>query len=358
VINLPYIKNFVKIGAFKAALNSLYYSGLYKLMAPRWQGVGVIYMLHQIGEPPKSRFAPNNLLTVTPEFLEDTIKQTLDMGLDVVSLDEAHKRLTTGAAGRRFVSFTFDDGYRDNLVHAYPIFKKYQLPFTIYIPSSYPDGAAELWWIALEKVIAQNDQIRCQYDGVETTLVCATVAEKWLTYLKLYWYFRRIDETKMRAMVRDLCDRYDVDMAGISRDLLMNWDEVRTLANDPLVTIGAHNQNHFAVAKLTPDEARQEIEKGIKGLQAKLGTDILHYAFPYGDEASAGPRDFDIAASFGLRTATTTRKGVLFEEHADHLMCLPRVSLNGYYQSLRYNAVYLSGAPFAIFNKFQKLNIV
>lgn len=52
----------------------------------------------------------------------------------------------------------------------------------------------------------------------------------------------------------------------------------------------------------------------------------------------------------------TTRKGMLFPGHAEHLTALPRVSLNGDYQSLTYTALYLSGAPFALWNKFQQVN--
>jgi peptidoglycan/xylan/chitin deacetylase (PgdA/CDA1 family) len=41
----------------------------------------------------------------------------------------------------------------------------------------------------------------------------------------------------------------------------MTGDEIRRLAADPLVTIGAHTRRHFALAKLTLSEARDEIAK-------------------------------------------------------------------------------------------------
>jgi hypothetical protein len=50
----------------------------------------------------------------------------------------------------------------------------------------------------------------------------------------------------------------------------------------------------------------------------------------------------------------TTQKGVLFRAHRPHLTALPRVSLNGDYQSLTYTALDLSGARFALWNKFQQ----
>ena len=80
-------------------------------------------------------------------------------GLDIVSLDEMYRRLTQRDFKRRFVCLTFDDGYRDNLQWAYPILKKHEVPFALYVPTSFPDRIGEIWWVALERVIANNDRI-------------------------------------------------------------------------------------------------------------------------------------------------------------------------------------------------------
>ena len=87
-------------------------------------------------------------------------------GFEIVSLDEAHFRLIEGDYGKPFVCFTFDDGYRDNLEYAYPIFKRHNLPFAIYVPTDYADGRGDLWWLALEKVIVKVDALSVKIDGV------------------------------------------------------------------------------------------------------------------------------------------------------------------------------------------------
>ena len=73
-----------------------------------------------------------------------------------------------------------------------------------------------------------------------------------------------------------------------------------------------------------------------------------------GDETSAGQREFDLARELGMKTAVTTRKGLIHPRHASQLTALPRVSLNGDYQKPRYVKVLLSGAPFALFNAVQR----
>jgi peptidoglycan/xylan/chitin deacetylase (PgdA/CDA1 family) len=156
--------------------------------------------------------------------------------------------------------------------------------------------------------------------------------------------------------VRALADRYEVDVAALCLDLVMRWDEVRMLASDPLVTIGAHTKGHFAISKLSEARALDEMVGGADRIERELGQRPVHFSFPYGDRDSASRRDFMLARQAGFQSAVTTRKGMLFRDHRRHLTALPRVSLNGEYQSTTYTALYLSGAPFALWNRFQQVN--
>ena len=111
----------VKTAMMKAAMSGLYHTRAHRLLAPYTQGVGVIFTLHHVRPAPAAPkdFAPNRILEVTPEFLDSVLDQLGEAGLDVLSLDEAVTRLESGEE-KRFVCFTFDDGYRDNLEYAYP----------------------------------------------------------------------------------------------------------------------------------------------------------------------------------------------------------------------------------------------
>ena len=156
----------VKTAMMKAAMSGLYHTGAHRLLAPYTQGIGVIFTLHHVRpEPEEPRaFAPNRILEVAPQFLDAVLDQVQEAGLDVISLDQAVQRLKEGD-DRRFVCFTFDDGYRDNLEHAYPLFKRRNLPLTLYVPTDYPDGTGELWWLALEEIVARADEIELCRNG-------------------------------------------------------------------------------------------------------------------------------------------------------------------------------------------------
>lgn len=86
---------------------------------------------------------------------------------------------------------------------------------------------------------------------------------------------------------------------------------------------------------------------------------LLHGCASYGAAVLGWPRrDFKLAEEAGFATATTTRKGLLYSEHKGHMLALPRISINGDYQNIRFIKLLLSGAPFMVFNKFRKLNVV
>jgi peptidoglycan/xylan/chitin deacetylase (PgdA/CDA1 family) len=308
--------------------------------------------------PPRlDRFQPNRLLEVTPGFLDDVVRYLRRSSLDLVSLDEMHRRLAEQDFRRRFVCLTIDDGYRDTLQWAYPILKKHQAPFALYVATSFPDRLGELWWLALEAVVARNKHISLLIDGREQSFECATVADKRHLFCQLYGWARRFKtEDELRHAVRDLSARYRVEIAAFCDELCMNWREIGSLAGDPLVTIGAHTVNHVMLAKVADCTARSEMDISRTVIEAALGVRPEHLAYPVGDRTSAGPREFRLAAELGFKTAVTTRPGVLFPEHRQHMMALPRISLNGEYQQLRYVRVLLSGAATALSNRFRRVD--
>jgi peptidoglycan/xylan/chitin deacetylase (PgdA/CDA1 family) len=339
----------------KAALLVLRCSGADRLLAPMTGGIGVILMLHHVCPDEPRDFDPNRILKISPQFLETLIAGIRELGFEIVSLDEAHRRITRQAPGRRFACITLDDGYRDNREHAYPILRKHGAPFTVFVASDFADGRGQLWWLALEQVIARVDHLCLEMNGRPRTFRCADAASKRATFHAAYWWLRGIEEAHARQVVRQLCSQVGLDLDSMFGDLLMNWAELRELGRDPLVTIGAHTKSHFALAKLSSEAARSEIVAGLDRMQTMLGMRPVHLSYPYGCEQSAGPREFALARELGFETAVTTRKGVVFAEHGNHLTALPRISINGEYQDMRCVSVLLSGAPFPFWNGLKRM---
>jgi peptidoglycan/xylan/chitin deacetylase (PgdA/CDA1 family) len=311
-------------------------------------GNGVILMLHHVVPGTRRPFEPNGILKVTPEFLQSVIEHVHAAGFEIIPLNDVKSRLTDGASKKPFVVFTLDDGYKDNRDFAYPVFKRYGVPFTIYVPAAFADGEGELWWLALEEALRRLPRLAVEHDRGTRTYSLLTDEEKTAAFGEIYWWLRSLPEDKARALTRTLAAKAGFNPTALCRQLVMSWDELRVLARDPLVTIGAHTCRHYSLAKLPRPDAQREIAESLRRIEDELGSPCRHFSYPYGDETSAGEREFEIARELGVETAVTTRKGMVRRAHASTLTALPRLSLNGDFQDIRYVKVLLSGLPFAL----------
>ncbi len=343
------------VALLRAILRAMHGMRAGAAMAPLTRGAGVIFTLHHVRPEPPPAFSPNRILAITPTFLEQMIEHVLGAGYDVIRLDDIPRRLAEPASTRRFACFTFDDGYRDNHDHALPVFERYGLPLAIYVTSEFADGTGDLWWLALEEAIRRLDTVDIEMPRAPHRLPARTLAEKVATFDAIYWHLRSLPEDQTRAQTAALCRRAGYDPRGLSRELAMGWPELRALSSHPLVTVGAHTVGHWALAKLPLEDARRQLMQSMARLEAETGQPCRHFSFPYGDETSAGAREFELARSAGLRTAVTTRKGLIHAHHAQEITALPRLSLNGDYQDIRHLEVLLTGAPFALLDMASRM---
>jgi peptidoglycan/xylan/chitin deacetylase (PgdA/CDA1 family) len=339
----------------RAGLGALYFSGAHYVLRPIFSGVGAIFMLHHVRPAREAEFAPNSHLEVTPEFLRAMLDHLHSRDIDVVTIDELHERLTTRNFSRRFACFTFDDGYRDNRDYALPLMREFNAPFTLFVTSDFAEGTGVLWWIVLEMVIAKANSIDATIGGTPTRFDTATVAGKQAAFDRLHDWMRALPEFEQKRELDALCARHAVDQSSICADLCMSWDELKELADDPLVTIGAHSITHCNLAKQSEDVTTHEMREGRARIEHELQRPVMHLAYPYGDRIAAGPREFELARAAGYKTAVTTRPGMIFAESDRHLTALPRVSLNGNYQNERILPVLTSGAATAMWNGFRRI---
>jgi len=331
--------------------------------ADRWgrglaQGKGAILTLHHVRPAATGGgFRPNGLLEVTPDFLDRALTLIRAEGYDIVSLDEALARLADPKPGRFFVALTFDDGYRDNLDHAWPVLAKHQAPWTLYVVRGFAERTARLWWLELEEAIRALPRISLDLPDGRFEAPAGTDAEKQRAFDQLYWRLRKGSEAILLSAISDLGREAGIDpVALVERDCLPT-ETLRSLAGAPGVTIGAHTLSHPMLAKYPEEVARREIADSKAWLEKVLEVPVRHFAYPVGDTTSAGSREFALAKEAGFASAVTTRPGHLFAEHIEHLHALPRVSLNGLHQSEGALKALLSGLPFLLWNRGQRLNL-
>ena len=340
--------------AGKHRLFSAGFKAIAATRADRWlrplaQGAGLILTFHRVRPWAGGGFAPNRLLEVTPEFLEATLRVLRREGFEIVPLDEAPARLRRREP-KPFAVLTFDDGYRDNLEHAAPVLERHEAPWTLFVTTDFADGRGRLWWIELEQAIARLARVRLEHADGALELPARTAAEKTVAFDAVYRRLRAGPEEVLRAAVAVLLDEAGLHSAALCSELCLSWSELAALARRPGLTIGAHTLTHPILAKHDEATARREIGEGRRIVAERLGVPVHHFAYPIGDTSSAGPREFRLAAEAGYTTAVTTRPGHLFDAHLKALNALPRVSVNGLFQSEAALRALVSGVPFLAWN--------
>jgi peptidoglycan/xylan/chitin deacetylase (PgdA/CDA1 family) len=134
---------FIVLAALLAASFYFFY------MRPRH--VVPILMYHSISAQPESS------LNVSPENFTRQMDFLKREGYSVISLDE----LVSGIkSGRKFSSktvvITFDDGFENNYLYAFPVLAKYKMPATVFLITGY---------LEKEKGYLTWDQVRLMYEN-------------------------------------------------------------------------------------------------------------------------------------------------------------------------------------------------
>lgn len=330
----------------KAVLRTLAATRLDRALGVWTAGQGAILTMHRVRPAPAASFQPNAHLEITPDFLDRQLASIRAQGIDVVDLDEALARLAGPQTGARFVVLTLDDGYRDNLENALPVLARHRAPFTVFVATGFPDRDANPWWMTLEAAIAASPKVTWTV-GDHLMLPTGTDAEKRNAYDILSARIESLPEDDQRQAMDGFAVRHGIDVVAMLDEAFMTWDELRRLAAEPLTTIGGHTVAHLALGRLSERRAREEVALGAERLERQLGRRPRHFAYPYGYEGKVGERDYRLLRELGFASAVRTTPGTLSALSAREPTALPRISLHGYFQDVRYTDVLLSGAPFA-----------
>ncbi|MBF0624643.1 MAG: polysaccharide deacetylase family protein [Magnetococcales bacterium] len=293
--------------------------------APVYGGVGHVLMFHRVlpacGCP---RLSANSYLELTPEFLVDIIHYFSSKGYRFLSMDDIPDRLTD-RSGPPFVVFTFDDGFRDVMEVAWPILRRCGVPITIYVATDFPDGRAVLWWNALEQLLLQRSNLRFALGDRSYEFSLLTIEEKNRAFKSIHSLIKGNGGGDAVRLQEQFFHGLGVDPRAETRSVALNWEELRWLADQPGVVIGAHTCSHPVLSQLNRAEASAEILQGKILLENKLQRVVKHFAYPFGGRPEAGKRERLLAEQAGFITAVTTRSANLFPAHSRHLLELPRI---------------------------------
>ncbi|WP_313192257.1 polysaccharide deacetylase family protein [Shinella zoogloeoides] len=316
------------------------------------RGMGAIFTLHHVRPKAPQTFDPNAHLEITPEFLEAAIEHLRDEGYQFVALADMAARLAIARAGERFAAFTLDDGYRNNAVHAQPVFTRHKVPFTVFVAPGLSCKTHGIWWETVTELLRAVPHLEFDFGSGPVTMPLATPFQKQAAYARFARFVHGgADEAEAIERLDTVAKAHGIDPLMITERLVMREPELKSLVLNPLASIGAHTVSHRALSRLGEEEVRREMEQSAERITAITGQLPETFAYPYGDRAAASPREYRLARDLGFRAAVTTEPGTLSARSFDMPTALPRISLNGLYQKPKYVGALASGIPFRLMRR-------
>ena len=303
-----------------AAVHGLHMSGLARAANTMLGVAGVILTLHEIHDDPDVELWTG----CRAVFLESCIRWLRETGWEIVTLEQAVKRLRQNMRTRRFAVLTFDDAYRDTFSRALPVLRREQAPFTIFVPTGAITRELFAWWLGLRELFRVNEKVeiaamnrRFSCPDLSSKMRSLAIASRWA-----YNNYQRIPDLReifvaYKVSLENLCDRY-----------FMNEDEFRFFSREPLASVGAHTITHPALSLLEPADALREMVDNRAYLEKCSDVDVSDLAYPFGNSFACGSREARLAAQAGFRTAATTSNRPMFVWHDHDFFMLPRVSIH------------------------------
>ena len=249
---------------------------------------------------------PDPLLPFEPSAeIFDWMVRFISQAYTVLPLSEAAIRLKAGTLPPAAATITFDDGYADNLLVAWPILKRYGVTGTFFIATSFLEGG-RMW----------NDDVieafRCSQAGevdlrdlnlgfhqISDNLSRVKCYETVLGELKYFEHQLRTETA------REIARRSSVPETS---NLMMTHSQLRFLHKSG-AEIGGHTSTHPILERLDDAKALKEIESGKLELEALLRVPVRVFAYPNGVPG----RDFsekhtDMARQAGFEAAVSTQQ--------------------------------------------------
>ncbi len=242
--------------------------------------MGGVIMLHRIENDAPYNLYDNEILGVSSQELERIILHYKKKNYQFLSLDELHELLSKGEKPKqKFICFTFDDGYIDNFEIAYPIFKKHNVPFCVYVTTDFPDHKFMLWYYVLDEIIGNNDTVLL---GDGSVYSCKTIEEKNETFRAIREKIFELQTSSDPKILHNLLKNYEYSFEELIKKNALTWEQIKILSDDPICTIGAHTVNHLALNKISEEEVIYQLSESKKILEEKLQKPVYHFAYPYG----------------------------------------------------------------------------
>lgn len=227
---------------------------------------------------------------------------------DVLPLREAAMGLKAGKLPKRACCLTFDDGYADNLTVALPILERYRLPATVFVATGYLDGGRMFNDSVIELIARAPGSMLDLHEVGYGQFSLASDESRKATIGALLPKLKYLPAVEREDLVTRMAE-----IAGcgpLPTDLMLTTAQAKELSIRG-VEIGGHTDAHTILTTLDEEQARAEIQRGRRRLEAITGKPVRTFAYPNGrPQRDYAATHVAMVRELGFEAAVTTAPGV------------------------------------------------
>ncbi len=292
------------------------------------EGNALILMYHRVlPDPVQSPVPVPAGMYVTPDSLRVQLTY-LKSKYDVVSLQDLVQHLQSGVDVSRCCAITFDDGWLDNYLYAYPLCCELNLPITIFLTTGFIGTAKWFWPEEVAWCISHASKKGKTsllpaglLDILNTTgTERGSVAEKIDSIVESV---KRLNPMRRAELIEGCTEYREAVCKGKSERLLLNWDEVREMKESGLVSFGSHTISHVLLDQLHRQELQHQLTVSREQLEMETGDHVELLAYPNGNFSQ---EVIEMLPNCGYKAAVTTQRG--FVNNTTHPFELPRIAIH------------------------------
>ncbi|QDL37525.1 polysaccharide deacetylase family protein [Rhodoferax sediminis] len=225
---------------------------------------------------------------------------------NVLPLDQAVIRLKAGTLPVRAACITFDDGYADNFEVAMPILQRHGLTATFFIATGFLNGG-RMWNDTIIETVRNGTSPLLDFSSLNLGRhPVTTLADKRAAIAAL------IDQVKYQPLAQRISVTEQIARLAqvqLPQDLMMTSLQVKAM-HQAGMQIGAHTVSHPILARLSEDQARQEISDSQIFLERLLGERVGLFAYPNGKPGEDySLQAVEVVRSLGFDAAFSTQWG-------------------------------------------------
>lgn len=203
----------------------------------------------------------------------------LSRHFNVLPLGELVERSRRKDIPPRAVAITFDDGYRDNYEHAFPIFRQAGFPVTIFLATGSLGDGEPLWHDRVFHGFRRARATSLLLAGTEYGL--ATVAERRVALNRAALELKTCHPDKRNDMIQQLIAKLDPEMHYPETLKKLDWRHIREMSRHK-VTFGAHTVTHPILTRMPLAEAVDEIKRSKDTIERQIENSVDLFAYPNG----------------------------------------------------------------------------